>query len=391
MSWKEFFQPNRLKLAIFLVCAICAILLAYLVNQLSSPYPISPLNLVLVAAVAIFLFFDLPLILVQLSNSLTIFLDYLSQIIFVIPIIIVLSLIVLYCYFISCLLAWIYSYRKTMKARIILLLVILLPIITSELIIILESTTKPPFVNTSFNLNQSYDNFIQNCKNLCDKYKSFMSNINAAKFCYTKLTGNVDFNRNGKVDPVLSNDRQYYACEDEYYCFSAYTCSTPQTKLDANSCKQDLCNAYYQVYGNNNIANFRISSIFINDVGSCMLPGGSPNWYDLYFGHNPCNVSPSSFVPPYNGAVLSCLQTTNTTVKCLWNCSNAVSIQNPGIIANDLTFESINITQPSGSHSFSNLVLGETYFFTVNCDYPSGKFFASYGITTIPITPITNQ
>jgi hypothetical protein len=183
-----------------------------------------------------------------------------------------------------------------------------------------------------------YRNFKSKCESLCNDYLGSGNVAAAAKFCFTKLTGDTDLNRNGKIDAFPAETKLLNICEDAVYCFQAFDCNTDSGKIDWGDCRQILCNAYYdayQTYANPwQEANTRVKNIFPNGIGSCTLPAGEANWYNVYFGNNPCTEGPtgSSQTPAPTTASVTCSKQTSTSISCTWGCPNAVSTQNTGVL-----------------------------------------------------------
>jgi hypothetical protein len=157
------------------------------------------------------------------------------------------------------------------------------------------------FLNSTKNLGTQqyqsalqYRNFKATCESLCNDFQSSQDIAAAAKFCYTKLTGDHDLNRNGKVDAFVADTKVLYICEDAIYCFHAYDCHSETSSIDWPDCRQILCNAYYDVYQDYGKANDKVKAIFANGIGSCTLPANEPNWFNLYFGTNPCTQGPAT-------------------------------------------------------------------------------------------------
>ena len=231
-----------------------------------------------------------------------------------------------------------------------------------------------------------YRNFKAQCESMCNDYLGSGNLAGAAKFCYTKLTGDTDLNRNGKVDAFAADTKLLNVCEDAIYCFHVYSCTSDNGKLDWADCRQILCNAYYEVYQNYNDANSKVKSIFANGIGSCLLPSDSVNWYSLYFGTNPCTEGPTGSTSTQTStsaptsASVTCSKQSSTSITCTWGCPNVVSTQNTGVLSISGINQAITITSQTGSFTFSNLTPGTKYNVGLVCDLTQGLITASYSV-----------
>jgi type II secretory pathway pseudopilin PulG len=229
-----------------------------------------------------------------------------------------------------------------------------------------------------------YRNFKAQCESLCNDYLSSGNVAAAAKFCYTKLTGDTDLNRNGKVDAFQADTKILYICEDAVYCFHVLSCNSDTGKIDWPDCRQILCNAYYDIYQDYGKANEKVRAIFANGIGICTLPSGEPNWFNLYFGSNPCTQGPSGSTQNENSAPSSasvtCSKSSGNSINCNWDCPNAVSTQNTGALSISGVNQVITITTQTGSHTFNNLNQGTKYNIGLICDLPQSQIVASTSV-----------
>jgi len=229
-----------------------------------------------------------------------------------------------------------------------------------------------------------YRNFKAQCESLCSDYLGSGNLAAAAKFCYTKLTGDSDLNRNGKVDAFAADTKLLNICEDAIYCFHVYSCNSDNGKIDWSDCRQILCNAYNEVYQNYNDANNKVKAIFANGIGSCTIPSGEANWYNLYFGNNPCTEGPTGSTQTQTSAPttasVTCSKQTSTSITCTWGCPNAVSTQNTGVLSISVINQAVTITSQTGSYTFSNLSPGTKYNIGLVCDLPQAQITAAYQI-----------
>lgn len=127
-----------------------------------------------------------------------------------------------------------------------------------------------------------YGEFKQGCDQLCKEG-------NLVKWCSTKMTGDTDLNRNGRVDPVDSEGLLgFKACEDQMYCMNMFPCSTDNGKETPQDCLQTMCAQYMQSYGDITKANQKVRQVFPSS-GTCVLKPDE-NWWTYYnFGPgSPC-------------------------------------------------------------------------------------------------------
>lgn len=227
-----------------------------------------------------------------------------------------------------------------------------------------------------------YRNFKAQCESLCSDYLSSGNVAAAAKFCYTKLSGDTDLNRNGKVDAFQADTKILYICEDDIYCFHVYSCTSDTGKIDWADCRQILCNAYYDVYQDYGKANDKVKAIFANGIGICSLPSGEPNWFNLYFGTNPCTEGPTGSAqnPASPTASVSCSKQSSISVTCNWGCPNAVSTQNTGVLSISGVNQVVTITSQTGSYTFNNLNPGTKYNIGLICDLPQAQITAATSV-----------
>lgn len=232
-----------------------------------------------------------------------------------------------------------------------------------------------------------YRNFKAQCESQCSDAQSTGNLAGFAKYCHTKLTGDTDLNRNGKVDAFPANTKLLNVCEDGVYCFHVYTCQNSDGgTIDWSDCRTILCNAYYQVYQDYNKANDKVKGIFANGIGSCTLPQGEANWYQLYFGTNPCTEGPSSSTSATatssasSVASVTCSKQSNNSTTCNWQCPNVVSTTSTGVLSISGINQAITITSQTGSYTFQNLNSGTKYNVGLVCDIPQSQITATASI-----------
>ena len=223
-----------------------------------------------------------------------------------------------------------------------------------------------------------YRNFKAKCESLCTDYLGGGNVAAAAQFCFTKLTGDSDLNRNGKIDAFAAETKLLFICEDSVYCFQVYNCKTDTGNIEWADCRQILCNAYYDTIKDSpsisnpwEVANTKVKNLFPNGIGSCTLPAGEQNWYNLYFGSNPCTQGPGSNQVQSSApttASVSCSAQSTTSIICSWSCPNAVSVQSTGSILINKVNQVVTITTQTGNYIFNNLTPGITYGIALTCD-----------------------
>ena len=135
--------------------------------------------------------------------------------------------------------------------------------------------------------------FIGDCKSLCDKYKSTGSRATLAKYCYTKMEG--DLNGDGLISKFQADTKVLDICEDSVYCFHMVPCETRDGKdIDWADCRKVVCESYKDVYPDNmDKVDNKVSSLFT--LGSCDGIKRDENWIKLYFNNGddkPCTKPP---------------------------------------------------------------------------------------------------
>lgn len=280
-----------------------------------------------------------------------------------------------------------------MKAQMSLEMVIgLLILLIVAAVVINLFLTNSNISNFTKNIKQSlsYRNFKSSCDSLCQDYLGSGSLAAAAKFCFNKMSTTPDMalNKPFPADTLLVN-----VCPDSVYCFHVTTCQSDTQQIDITNCRQVLCNAYYQVYSNvpnadaTQLSNDKVKQYFPNGAGTCSLPAGDPNWYNLYFGNNPCTQGPgisgtsstSSATTSTGPSVTSvtCSKQGTNSASCDWTCPNTVSSQNPGIIAVSPGTNYQQITSQTGTTTFNNLTPGTKYHVALACDPNNGQYNAA--------------
>jgi hypothetical protein len=135
------------------------------------------------------------------------------------------------------------------------------------------------------NVQQSlkYSEFKQGCDQLCKEG-------NIVKWCSYKLTGDTDLNGNQRIDAIDSEGLLgFKACENNMFCMNMFPCTTDTGKVTPADCKQTLCSAYFESYGDIIKANQKVREIYGPNAGACTLQDDE-NWWKYYqFGPGaPC-------------------------------------------------------------------------------------------------------
>jgi len=131
-----------------------------------------------------------------------------------------------------------------------------------------------------------WKDFKSECESYCSNFKISGTKATLAKYCYTKLTGDTDLNRNAMVDSLPADTKILEICEDSIYCFHIYECRTDTDLIDWDDCREIVCQSYYDVYKDWDKVDEKVLELFPSE-GSCNLPEGE-NWWEFYFGIEPC-------------------------------------------------------------------------------------------------------
>jgi len=185
-----------------------------------------------------------------------------------------------------------------MSLEMIIGLLILLVVAVVVIRTFLGSMEKMESIN-AYKKTIEWKNFISECEKACEEYISYGKTSRGVKFCSHRFANiGADVNKNGFVDKFDPEDvgatKMLPLCEDGIFCFHVVRCGTETKHIDWSDCKQILCHAYYDTYKNMTIANEKVLESFpmtgpdeSSRVGSCSIDP-SENWWDIYFGSNPC-------------------------------------------------------------------------------------------------------
>jgi hypothetical protein len=386
VKWKEFIRPTKSKLGIFgLICII--VFIFYTTLDYFGDFE-SSLNILLFSIhrffVTIMLVFMWPFLISIFEDSLYKFFlqSYLEPNIFV-PLVMLIPLVV-YLYLISCFIKWVADKKDKMFTK-NLLIVFGLIVAIAEVVVFtfVPYTPVKPYTPHVLPINQTlgYRQFKARCDALCQNFINSGSNIDAAKFCVEKLTGDTDLNRNGKDDAFQTSAGMPYVCEDSLYCFHVTTCSGDNATIGLSNCKDVLCNYYSSVYQNSFLADQKLRNFFnygANGAGACDPPG--TNWYLSFFYEKACPRVGETTYSSSSSALLACVELNKSSFNCRWTCPNILSSQNPGVLSSDMTFETLQLTQSSGNHTFTGFTFGKNYNFGLVCDLPQAQITKSYSI-----------
>jgi hypothetical protein len=388
MNWKEFLRPTKFKLGlfglIFFIFFLASSALTYYNWEGSTNFVLFFIHRFFTTIIMLFSWLLVTTIFE--SRIYDFFLQaYLEPNIFE-PIVILIPL-AIYLYIISCFVKWVLD-RKDKRLTKNVLIIFGLIVLVAELIVFIfvPYTPERPYTPPVVVINQTliYRQFKAKCDSFCQNFMASGSNVDAAKFCAEKLTGDTDLNRNGGDDAFQTSSGMPYVCEDSLYCFHVTSCVGDNRKIDWSDCKNILCNYYSAIYKNSNLAEYKVYQLFPHEIGACRLPDNASNWYQLYFANKPCpsvaGITSTSIYPGSSGAVISCVQLNSTSINCRWACPNIVSSQNPGILSNDATFQIVQLTQSSGNYIFTDLTKGRIYNIGLVCDVPQSQIVTSYSI-----------
>jgi len=279
MNWEEFLKPTKLKLGLFVLFLIVDVIV-FVTGLFLEGIRIRTCNID--TAYTIFLRI--------MSNIITVFwglpfymMSNLSALSFI-PSIIILGLFLIffaiYWYVFACFITWLYDNRRGKKSKIVFICFILALIIISTIVMF---QTNPPQFDSSVCYKQSleYRRFANNCESLCKDAQSSGNADDAVKFCCAQMTGDTDFNRNGKVDAIDSESMKgFKVCENAIYCMNMFSCKNGTVEINPAKCLEILCTAWNNVYNNTDTATRKVKEL-IQGPGDCTL-SPDENWFTYY-------------------------------------------------------------------------------------------------------------
>ncbi len=176
--------------------------------------------------------------------------------------------------------------KAQMSLEMIIGLLILLVVAVVVIRMFLGSTGNidEPWQNVKTGLK--WKEFKSECEGYCSNFKITGTKATLAKYCYTKLTGDTDLNRNAIIDSLPADTKVLEICEDGVYCFHVHECKTNTGKIDWDDCRQVVCQSYYDVYKDWDKVDEKVYELFPNE-GTCNLQEDE-NWWNMYFGPTPC-------------------------------------------------------------------------------------------------------
>ena len=131
--------------------------------------------------------------------------------------------------------------------------------------------------------------FKSQCEGICNDFKLTGSRATLAKYCYTKMGGDTDLNKNGMVDAIPADTDVLEICEDGVYCFHVFDCRSETDIIGWDDCRRVVCDEWAKHYTDTQLDQ-KVLSLFPSE-GSCVLAAGE-NWWDMYFGPAPCTNAP---------------------------------------------------------------------------------------------------
>jgi len=183
--------------------------------------------------------------------------------------------------------------KGQMSLEMIIGLLILLVVAVVVIRIFITSFKQDP--QKTFESTIKEMNFKSDCDNICSDYKNSGTRAALAKFCYTKMIGDPDLNKNGLIDKYQSMTKVLEICEDSVYCFHVTKCETESGVIDWSDCREATCEAYREVYPDNmNKVDKKVTELF--NLGSCKGIKNDEDWIKLYFNQGddkPCSNPPT--------------------------------------------------------------------------------------------------
>jgi len=119
--------------------------------------------------------------------------------------------------------------------------------------------------------------FVSDCEALCIKAQ----NGKSLEYCTTYFEGN-DWNNNGIPNEIVSVGAKvmWDVCEDRVYCFHVYDCSWATGKIGMEECRNLLCEAGREKYGDDESASDYVMGLI--QEGSCNTASLDPKERWIY-------------------------------------------------------------------------------------------------------------
>lgn len=178
--------------------------------------------------------------------------------------------------------------------------------------------------------------FQSTCEGLCSDYLIGGSQATLARYCFTKMSGDPDLNRNGLIDTISAKTKVLDICEDTIYCFHISPCKSDTGTIDWEDCRQVVCRSYYDIYKDWDTADKKVKELFPS-AGTCKLTSDA-NWWKMYFGNKPCTDPPTG--EGLEAFAVSQLQSctiniTDSTFRCNAQYTGICEAADFGFMAND--------------------------------------------------------
>ncbi len=169
--------------------------------------------------------------------------------------------------------------RKGDKSLEMIIGLMILLVVAAVVIKLFLNYVNPEKVPTAPEEELAKKSFYSECETLCTKAMQQKS----LEYCTTYFKGN-DWNHNGIPNEKITVGATAFwdVCEDRIYCFHVVDCSSSDRKIGINECKQLLCNAAEEKYGNNPT----LKTNYLNGLiqpGSCDLESkvsSEDYWYN---------------------------------------------------------------------------------------------------------------
>ncbi len=172
-----------------------------------------------------------------------------------------------------------------------LVMVLFVLIVTVYIIITFFQTSlghqinKLTTIQTEEELSRQAQDMINYCDSLCAKYQKTRSKRDLYEFCTSFKS--LDLNRNGELDFAQKSDIKEITlgalgtCEDRIPCFLITDCNMGSTKVDANTCKDIICDELDDLNISSSLVDERLDELL--SPGDCYKPTQTFHWYNVYF------------------------------------------------------------------------------------------------------------